>query len=69
MVRVRVYICLIPPKKTTELDLDWRTHAGFLSEADARDLETEVARSLDDPDDVLKSVGQRTDEGLAGDPS
>lgn len=48
-----------------ELDSDWRTHAGFLAEAEAADLEAEVARGLEDVDGSFDELGDEIDERLA----
>jgi predicted CopG family antitoxin len=49
-----------------ELDSDWRTNAGFLSDAEAADLEREVARGVDDVDDSFDDLGNEIDERLSG---
>ena len=49
-----------------ELDSDWRTNAGFLTEEEAADLEAEVARGLEDADDSLDELGNEIDERLSG---
>jgi predicted CopG family antitoxin len=46
-----------------ELDSDWRTNAGFLTDEEAADLEAEVARGLADVDDVGDEVDERLAEG------
>jgi predicted CopG family antitoxin len=48
-----------------ELDSDWRTNAGFLTDEEAADLEAEVARGLADVDDAFDDVGDEVDERLA----
>jgi predicted CopG family antitoxin len=48
-----------------ELDSDWRTNAGFLTDDEAADLEAEVARGLDDVDDAFADLGDDVDERLA----
>ncbi|WP_152040705.1 antitoxin VapB family protein [Salinigranum salinum] len=48
-----------------ELDADWRTNAGFLTDETAADLEAEVARGLDDVDDAFGDLGDDVDERLA----
>lgn len=47
-----------------DLDSDWRTHAGFLTEDEARDLEIAVERGLDDTDEALEDLGDELDEQL-----
>ncbi|WP_136592182.1 antitoxin VapB family protein [Salinigranum halophilum] len=49
-----------------ELDSDWRTHVGFLTEEEAADLEAEVARGLEDADDSFDELGNEIDERLSG---
>ena len=49
-----------------ELDSDWRTNAGFLTEEEAADLEAEVARGLEDADDSFDELGNEIDERLSG---
>ena len=49
-----------------ELDSDWRTNAGFLSDEEAADLEREVARGVDDVDDSFDDLGNEIDERLSG---
>ena len=51
-----------------ELDSDWRTNAGFLTDGEAADLEAEVARGLEDADDSLDELGDEVDERLSGEP-
>ena len=48
-----------------ELDSDWRTNAGFLSDEEAADLEREVGRGLDDVDDSFDALGDEIDERLS----
>ena len=50
----------------SEFDSDWRTHAGFLTEEEATDLEKEVARGLDEFDTALDERGTEIDERLSG---
>jgi predicted CopG family antitoxin len=50
-----------------ELDSDWRTNAGFLTDEEAADLEVEVARGLEDVDDSFEDRGDEIDKGLSGD--
>jgi predicted CopG family antitoxin len=45
-----------------DVDADWRTHAGFLSEDAADDFATEIESGLDDLDDSLSELGDRVDE-------
>lgn len=49
-----------------ELDSDWRTNAGFLTDEEAADLEAEVARGLEDVDDSFDDRGDEIDERLSG---
>jgi len=49
-----------------ELDSDWRTNAGFLSDEEAAALEKEVDRGLDDVDDSFDELGDEIDERLSG---
>ena len=48
-----------------ELDSDWRTNAGFLSDEEAADLEREVDRGFDDIDDSFDDLGNEVDERLS----
>jgi len=48
-----------------ELDSDWRTNAGFLSDEEAADLEREVDRGFDDIDDSFDDLGNEIDERLS----
>ena len=48
-----------------ELDSDWRTNAGFLTEEEAADLEAAVARGLEDADDSFGELGNEIDERLS----
>jgi predicted CopG family antitoxin len=50
-----------------ELDSDWRTNVGFLSEAEASDFEAEVERGLTDADDSFDELGNEIDEQLSED--
>jgi predicted CopG family antitoxin len=45
-----------------ELDSDWRTNAGFLTDDEAVDIEAEVARGLEDVDDALDQLHAEGDE-------
>ena len=49
-----------------ELDSDWRTNAGFLTDEEAADLEAEVARGLENVDDSFDDLGDEIDKGLSG---
>ena len=49
-----------------ELDSDWRTNAGFLSDEEAADLEAEVSQGLEDVDDSLDELGDEVDDRLSG---
>jgi predicted CopG family antitoxin len=51
-----------------ELDSDWRTNAGFLTDEEAAALEAEVARGLEDVDDSFDDHGDEIDKRLSGDP-
>jgi predicted CopG family antitoxin len=50
-----------------ELDSDWRTNAGFLSQQEAADLKAEVQRGFEDLDDAFGERSERIDEQLSGD--
>lgn len=50
----------------SELDSDWRTNAGFLSDEEAANLEAEVSRGLEDVDDSFDELGDDVDDGLSG---
>jgi predicted CopG family antitoxin len=45
-----------------ELDSDWRTHVGFLSEANADDLEAEISREQGGIDEAFDELGDEIDE-------
>lgn len=47
-----------------ELDADWRTHVGFLTEVEAKELETAIADGLDDADRSLGELGDEIDDRL-----
>jgi len=49
-----------------ELDSDWRTNAGFLTDDEAADLEAEVENGLEDADESLDELGGEVDRGLSG---
>jgi predicted CopG family antitoxin len=49
-----------------ELDSDWRTNAGFLSDEEAADLEAEVSRGLENVDDSFDELGDEVDDRLSG---
>jgi predicted CopG family antitoxin len=49
-----------------ELDSDWRTNAGFLTDEAAADLEAEVERGLEEFDDAVDELADRIDDGLSG---
>jgi predicted CopG family antitoxin len=49
-----------------ELDSDWRTNAGFLTDDEAAALEAEVENGLEDADGSLDELGGEVDEGLSG---
>ena len=48
-----------------ELDSDWRTNAGFLTDEEAADLEAEVARGLEDVGDSFDEFGDEIDKRLS----
>ncbi len=48
-----------------ELDSDWRTNAGFLSDEEAADLEAEVVRGLEDVDESFDELGDEIDDRLS----
>ena len=48
-----------------ELDSDWRTNAGFLTDEEAADLEAEVARGLEDVDESFDELGDGIDKELS----
>ena len=50
-----------------ELDSDWRTNAGFLSDEEAADLEAEVVRGLEDVDESFDELGDEIDDRLSED--
>ena len=50
-----------------ELDSDWRTNVGFLTDGEATDLEAEVTRGLADADNSLDRLGDEIDERLSED--
>lgn len=49
-----------------ELDSDWRTNAGFLSDEEAADLEAEVERGLKELNEAFDERGDEIDERLSG---
>lgn len=49
-----------------ELDSEWRTNVGFLTDKEADDLEAEVARGLEDADDAFDELGDEVDDRLSG---
>ncbi len=49
-----------------ELDSDWRTHAGFLTDDEATALDNAVEGGLEDLDDSLADLGEDVDERLGG---
>jgi predicted CopG family antitoxin len=49
-----------------ELDSDWRTNAGFLTDEAAAGLEAEVERGLEDLEDAVDELADRIDDGLSG---
>jgi predicted CopG family antitoxin len=48
-----------------ELDSDWRTNVGFLTDDEAAEFEAEVTRGLADADDSLDRLGDEIDERLS----
>ncbi|MEF8826394.1 MAG: antitoxin VapB family protein [Halapricum sp.] len=48
-----------------ELDSDWRTNAGFLTDEEAAALEAEVARGLEDVGDSFDEFGDEIDKRLS----
>lgn len=52
-----------------ELDADWETNAGFLSDEEADELEAEVTRGLEAVDESLDVAGDVVEDRLAGDSS
>ena len=50
-----------------ELDSDWRTNAGFLTEDEAEDLEAVVARGLEEVGESATDLGEEIDDRLAED--
>jgi len=52
-----------------ELDADWRTNVGFLSESAADDLAEEVEEGLDALDESLDGLGDEVDGRLDEGPS
>ncbi|AZH25891.1 antitoxin VapB family protein [Haloplanus aerogenes] len=49
-----------------ELDSDWRTNAGFLTDEEAAELEAEVVRGLEDLGESFDGLGDEIDERLSG---
>lgn len=49
-----------------ELDSDWRTNAGFLTDEEAADLEAEVEQGFQELDDAFEKRGDEIDERLSG---
>lgn len=48
-----------------DLDSDWRTNVGFLTDDEAAELEAEVTRGLADADDSFDKLGDEVDERLS----
>jgi predicted CopG family antitoxin len=48
-----------------ELDSDWRTNAGFLTDEEADDLEVAVERGLKELDEAFDERGDEIDERLS----
>jgi len=48
-----------------ELDSDWRTNAGFLTDEEAADLEVAVERGLTELDEAFDEYGDEIDERLS----
>ncbi len=51
----------------TELDSDWRTNAGFLSQDEAAELEAEIDRGFEDLDDAFDDRGDEIEDQLSED--
>jgi len=49
-----------------DVDADWRTNVGFLTESEADAFEAEVEEGLDDLDESLRERGDETDDQLTG---
>lgn len=49
-----------------ELDSDWRTNAGFLTDEEAAELEGAVERGLEELDEAFDQRGDDIDERLSG---
>jgi predicted CopG family antitoxin len=49
-----------------ELDSDWRTNAGFLTDEEAADVEAAVERGLTELDEALDERGDEIDERFSG---
>jgi predicted CopG family antitoxin len=47
-----------------ELDADWRTNVGFLTDDDAAEFERVVAQGLDDTDESLGDLADEIDDRL-----
>lgn len=47
-----------------DIDSDWRTHAGFLTEEEAGALEVEVKQGRDVLDESLQELGEEVDEAF-----
>jgi predicted CopG family antitoxin len=48
-----------------ELDSDWRTNAGFLTDEEAADLEVAVERGLTELDEAFDEYGDEIDKRLS----
>lgn len=48
-----------------DVDSDWRTNVGFLTDMEAADLDAEVDRGLNELDDSLDELGTEIDEQFA----
>jgi len=49
-----------------ELDSDWRTNAGFLTDEEGADLEAAVERGFTELDEAFDERGDEIDERLSG---
>lgn len=48
-----------------DVDSDWQTNVGFLTDKEAADLDAEVDRGLNELDDSLDELGTEIDEQFA----
>lgn len=47
-----------------DIDSDWRTHAGFLTDEETDELEAEVERGREEVDESLQELGDEVDDAL-----